>query len=451
MIKVKSRFITICLFLFMVTSAMVAQKQDVSTIEKWAQGVKAKSNGKTINLLFASHPSTEAIQKMTDEFTKLTGIKTNWKIITDGTIKNVELLESTSKSGKFDVYMVDGFSIADFYNKKFIIDLSPYLQDPYLTPSWFDYEDILAGYREGISMVGKNPVTIPIAGESRFIAYRTDLFKKYDKKPPTTMDEFLELAKFFNGKEPGIYGVAMRAASGRMCGTAWMSIAYSFTDDPIVDHITLKPSFNTPGALASVKFYVDLMRQGPPDISTYTHEEAAAAFMQGKVAMWLDATALVSWMQDKNKCLVWDKIGYAPPPDGPAGSAAAIAGWGMGIPSDAKNKEEAWDFIVYMCSRAKMKEYILNGGVATRASAYLDKELAARNPSYPAELATLDKAAKLSARGVKYISPTPYILDLMGICGTYINKAIIGDITPEQACIQGQKELEDFLRDKGAL
>ena len=123
----------------------------------------------------------------------------------------------------------------------------------------------------------------------------------------------------------------------------------------------------------------------------------------------------------------------------------------MGIPSDAKNKEEAWDFIVYMCSRAKMKEYILNGGVATRASAYLDKELAARNPSYPAELATLDKAAKLSARGVKYISPTPYILDLMGICGTYINKAIIGDITPEQACIQGQKELEDFLRDKGAL
>jgi len=449
--KAKRAFILLCVLLFIVPFSAMAQNPDVSTIEKWAQSVKAKSNGKTINLLFASHPSTDAIRKMTDEFTRLTGIKTNWKLITDGTIKNVELLESSSRSGNFDVYMVDGFSIADFYNKKFIMDLSGYLKDPQRTPPWFDYNDILLGYRDGISMVGSTPVAIPIAGESRFIGYRTDLFKKYNKTPPKTMDEFLALAKFFNGKEPGLYGVAMRAASGRMCGTAWMSIAYNFTDDPIVDHVTLKPTFNTPGALASVKFYVDLMRQGPPDISTFTHEEAGAAFMQGKVAMWLDATALVSWMEDKTKCLVWDKIDYVPTPDGPAGAAATIAGWNMGIPYDAKNKDEAWAFIAYMCSRAKMKEYMLNGGVATRASAYSDKDLIAKNPSYPAQLAALEKAGKLAARGVKYISPTPYILDLMGICGTYINKALIGSITPEQACELGQKAMEDFLKDKGAL
>jgi len=442
---------SLCVLMWLLPFAVVGQKADVSTVEKWAQTVKARSNGKTINLLFASHPSTDAIKKMCDEFTRLTGIKTNWKLITDGTIKNVELLESSSRAGNFDVYMVDGFSVANFYNKNFIIDLSGYLKDSQRTPPWFDYNDILLGYRDGISMVGSTPVAIPIAGESRFIGYRTDLFKKYGKTPPKTMDEFLALAKFFKNKEPGLSGVAMRAASGRMCGTAWMSIAYNFTDDPIVDHKTLKPSFNTPGAIESVKFYVDLMRQGPPDISTFTHEEAGAAFMQGKVAMWLDATALVSWMEDKSKCLVWDKIGYVPTPDGPAGAAATIAGWNMGIPSDAKNKSEAWDFIVYMASRAKMKEYMLNGGVATRASAYQDKDLIAKNPSYPAQLAALEKAGKLADRGVKYISPTPYILDLMGICGTYINKALIGDITPEQACASGQKEMEDFLKEKGEL
>ncbi len=437
--RLRKGLVLICALLIVVPFSALGQATDVSTVEKWAETVKARSNGKTINLLFASHPSTDAIRKMTDEFTRLTGIKTNWKLITDGTIKNVQLLESSSRAGNFDVYMVDGFSVADFYNRKFIIDLSGYLKDPLRTPKWFDYEDILLGYRDGISMVGSTPVAIPIAGESRFIGYRTDLFQKYDKKPPKTMDEYLALAKFFNGREPGLYGVAMRAASGRMCGTAWMSIAYNFTDDPIVDHKTLKPTFNTPGALASVKFYVDLMRQGPPDISTYTHEEAGAAFMQGKVAMWLDATALVAWMEDKKKCLVWDRIDYVPTPDGPAGAAATIAGWNMGIPYEAKNKSEAWDFIAYMCSRAKMKEYMMNGGVATRTSAYADKDLIARNPSYPAQLAALDKAGQLAARGVKYISPTPYILDLMGICGTYINKAIIGGITPEQACAQGRR------------
>ncbi|MCG8498883.1 MAG: sugar ABC transporter substrate-binding protein [Firmicutes bacterium] len=420
------------------------QAADISTVEGWAEAVKGKSAGKTINVVFASHPSSEALKKMTPEFEKLTGIKVNWKLVEETQLKNDQLLDFTSNAGNYDVYMVDRFWLDEYEAKDVLMPLNDIIKDSGKTPVWFDHEDIMAAYRDGLTKIGDTYYGIPLVGETRFVGYRTDLFEKYDKEPPKTMDELLELAVFFNGKEPDLYGIAMRAQKGIHCASGWMTLMYSFCDG-FIDQKTGKSLMDDAKTLESLKFYADLLKNAPPDVSTYTHEEAMGAFASGKTAMWLDATALVPVITNPSSSKIADKVAFVPTPEGPYGKAAALAGWGAAIPNSAKSKDEGWAFLMYMTSKALAVDYYNNGGSQTRKSIYENAELIAKDASLPAQLEALDVANELVKRGLSWIPPHEKLGQILDIVGRYGNQTVIGEITPEDACEKAHKELEDLL------
>ena len=218
--------------------AAAMEDADTSTLEGWGEAIKASQEGTTITALLASHDSTTAMTEMIDEFTELTGINVNTKVLASAEMKTMQRSNSSTKAGTFDVYMVDAFTIYDYAKSGYIDSLEDYLNDSSQTPQWYDHDDILPAYSEGIASVDGVTYTLPIAGEGRFIAYRTDLFEKYEKEIPENLDELLELAQFFNQKEDGLYGFVCRGGAGTLCGSAHMSLAYCFKDDPIIDHKT---------------------------------------------------------------------------------------------------------------------------------------------------------------------------------------------------------------------
>lgn len=431
-------FIVVLLLVLMVPCLASAQ-----TMEEWAKDVKDRSEGTEITAAFASHPSTEAFQAMTAEFEELTGIKVNWDVMEETYLKNKQLMDYTGSSRLYDVLMVDGFWISEYVPKNVVVSLRPFIEAP-TTPDWFDYEDIMPAYRNGIGAYDGEAYGIPTAGETRFIGYRKDLFDKYGKTPPTTMEELLELAQFFNGKEPDLYGIAMRAQRGIHFASGWLTVTYNFGDG-FLDQTTWEPLMTSPGTVESLEYFVELMKCAPPDVSTYTHEEAVSAFMSGRTAMWFDATALVSWIMDPSKSTVHDKVAFVAPPTGPAGDAGVFAGWNMAIASGSQKKDAAWAFIVFMTSKAKAKEYVMYGGVPTRTSVYQDPELIARDPSYPVQLASFDKANALVERGLAWIPATPELGKVLDRTGYWGNMALIGEVTVEEACKRAQAELEDIM------
>ena len=444
--KIVSLLLALIMLMSLVPAAMA--DVDVSTVEAWGANIKAQYEGQELNLLVGSHPSTEAMLKYYKDFEELTGVKVNWRIITDGTLKNTALIEATGGQGNYDIFAVDAASIPEFWGKGLLISIDEYLADPVKTPEWFDYADIIPAYSQGIATSQGVTVGIPIAGETRYVGYRTDLFEKYGKEPPKTMEEMLELARFFNGKEEGLYGVSMRAATGRQCGSGFMSVAYAYTDSALVNPTTLQPEFNSEDTKAAVNFFVELLKNAPPDVTTYSHEEALSVFMQGNAAMWLDATALTGRIIDPSQSVIYDKVGFVPTPDGPKGSSAALAGWNFTIPADSKKADLAWAFIVYMAGRPQAKTYIENGGVVCRTSIYTDPELAAGNWTYAAQLEALDHALALIERGVKYNPDFTYTNDIMDYAGTYVSKIMIGEMDLDSACDMAQAEMLEFLEDK---
>lgn len=415
----------------------------VATLAEWGQTIKSKYDGTEINLAFASHPSTDSFQKMTKEFEDLTGIHVKWEVMEEGYLKNKQLLDFTGRTGTYDVLMVDGFWMSEYGAKKVVEPLDKWIEDKTLTPEWFDYEDIVPAYRNGISKYEGKTYGIPTAGETRFIAYRKDLFDKYGKQPPKTMDEFLELAKFFNGKEDGLYGVSMRAQRGTHAASGLLSLMYNFGGG-FIDQKTGKATMTDPKTIQAMQFYVDLLQNAPKDVASYTHEEALSAFTTGKAAMWLDATALANRILDPNGSQVADKVAFAPTPEGPAGRASALAGWNMSISALSKKQEAAWAFIVYMNSKEKAKEYVQGGGVPVRTSVYKDEELAAKNISYPVQLEALNDANVLVEKGISWIPPSPKLGQILDRVGYYVSAAMFDKMTVQEAAEKAQKEVEDI-------
>lgn len=417
----------------------------VSTLEDWGKVIKEKHGGTEIKMAFATHPSTEAFQKMTKGFEDLTGIKVRWEVMEQTYLKNKQLLDFTANTGTYDVFLVDNFWTDEYVSKKVLEPLNPYLEDANLTPEWFDTEDFVPAYMNGLYKVDGVLYGIPVAGETRFIGYRTDLFEKYGKEPPKTMDEYLELARFFNGKEPGLYGVSMRAQRGIHFASGLMSTMYNFSDG-FIDQETGEITVNDPKTIEALQFYVDLLENAPPDVASYTHEEAISAFMSGKTALWLDSTAIAPWILDPSRSTIYENVDFVPTPEGPAGRASALAGWGLSIPEGSKNKEAAWAFIVYMMSKEMSDEYLAQGGVPVRVSQFQDKSTPENEFLFPKILRALEDAnALIEERGISWVPPHDKLGQILDRVGYYGSMVLSKEMTADEAFNKAQIEIEEIV------
>ena len=415
-------------------------------VTSWVNMIKEKYDGTTITCAFCPHPTTDAMQAMVDEFTELTGIKVRWDIIEEGYLRQKLLLEHEAKTGVYDVLLIDAFNLAEYAPSGVAVDLKPFLENKELTPEWFDYQDILPAYREGIGMYQGIIYGIPVAGETRYVGYRKDLFEKYGQKLPETMDDMLNLAKFFKGKEESLYGMAMRAQKGIHFGSGWLTVMYSLGGQ-LLDQKTWEVLVNNPKTVTSLEYFVDLLKQGPPDIGVYTHEEALSAFTSGRTAMWFDATALTPWIIDPTKSMIADRVGFIPPPAGPAGAYGALAGWNVGISNDSpeQKKEAAWAFIVWMTGKHKAKDYVRLGGTPVRESVYQDEELIKENWTFPIQLASLERAYNLVKEGISWIPPHPKFMKVLEVVGSYGSDVLVGSMSAQEALDKAQIEVEKIM------
>lgn len=426
------------------TSGKSDQSFDSSTVEGWAEMIKSQHEGETLNLLFAAHDNSEVIKDFSDEFEKMTGITVNWKIIDTTQLKNDQMMDFSGKAGGYDLYMVDRFWLDEYVAKDMLVPIDSYLEDSQLTPEWFDFEDILQAYRDGLAKIGDSYYGVPIVGETRLVGYRTDLFEKYGKEPPKTMDEMLELAEFFNEKEEGLYGIAMRAQKGILCASGWMSLVYNFSDG-FIDQETGESLMDDPKNEEALQYFVDLLKNAPPDVSTYTHEEALGAFITGKTAMWLDANALIPSIMDPDKSQIYDKVDFVPTPEGPYGRGAALSGWSMGIPTTSEHQDAAWAFMMYMSSKEMSKTLYEAGAAPTRTSIFTDEQIVESDPTMPAQILALEEANELVKRGIAWIPPNEKTTQMFDIVGNYANQAITGEISVHDACKYSHEELSELM------
>lgn len=336
------------------------------------------SQAKSVTLRFvaANHPYLDTIRPLIPEFEKKTGIKVAVENYEDVHLTPKLTVEFTSNASTVDVFMSRPLQEINLYGRnKWYEPLNKYINNKKLTPKSWDWHDFPASTRKACTYKG-SVCSVPLVNEWHVLFYRKDLFEKAGLKVPKNFNELEAAAAKLHNPSAGIYGIVSRG-QGNAGVTQLSSYIYNFGGDFLKNG---KCVIDSPAAVKGIKFYGKLLKNyGPPGCTNMSWPQAQALFASGKVAMWTDASTLMSGIADPSKSVVSDKFGVAVFPAGPAGNHPFIAvSWALAIPSQSKNKAAAWQFVKWATSKEITKKAQLNGLTMARSSVWDDQSVIAK-------------------------------------------------------------------------
>jgi len=199
---------------------------------------------------------------------------------------------------------------------------------------------------------GKPPTGVPLYSMAYGLYYNKKLFQQAGiANPPTTWDELVADGKKLTGG--GKYGLAIEG--GNLSENVHHAFALAKQHGADFFDASGKPTFDSPGAVAAIKQYVDFIAQDKivaPGNAEYAANQSVTDFATGKAAMLMWQVAGVKL---KTHGMNPDDIGVAPIPiqPGAAGSRATatmVAGINMTVFKNTKNLDSALQFVKFMTS-----------------------------------------------------------------------------------------------------
>ena len=272
------------------------------------------SKGGSINVAIVDNPQMKDIAKLTPSlFTSKTGIKVNYTVLDEGTLRQVTTRDVAAGGRQFDVAMIGPFEAPQFGQNGTLVDLTPKAT----SDSAYQLGDIIPAVRNALSADGKL-YAAPFYGESSFLMYRKDVLKKAGVTMPAhpTWDQVAAAARKVNS--PNMAGICLRGKPGwgdlgasfttvlnTFGGTWWSAKSDGSIDKAMVD----QPQFKE-----ALQFYVNLVKDaGEKDAANSSFNECLSQYKDGKVAMWYDATVAAGLLEASDSP-VKGKNGYAAAP-----------------------------------------------------------------------------------------------------------------------------------------
>ena len=367
------------LTLTLAASGLLASVAQANPYEEFA--------GTTLVVNFPAHPHYDAARKILPEFTKETGINVEVDQLQYLKMRERQTLELTKDDGDYDLIAYVVFSKADYVFADQLENLARFFMNPKLADPSYDADDLIDGYVENIGVAGGTKgylpgktgslFGIPYGAETSVMGYRKDIFEKHGLTPPETYEELMEVVCQIPELEPGMGGMASRAASGHQASHAFL-LHLAPLGGRIFDD-NWKPTINNAAGVEAASALKRIIDCGPEGSQNFGPAEAAASFMQGNSAMFLDSIAFAAQFEDPSKSKVVGNVGWAMHPEG-VRRGSQTGGFGIAIPKNAKNKEAAFLLMQWLTSKKGDKLVAMQGGNPSRFSTYAAPEVQAKFP-----------------------------------------------------------------------
>jgi multiple sugar transport system substrate-binding protein len=417
-------FFTLILFIFLLLAGC---RQDAG-------------GAKQLTLAVNSGVEGDALKEAAKDYEAQTGVHINIAAFPYANLFEKELIDLQAQTGAYDLIMLDDPWFPRFATQGVLTDLKPlYEQRGQKGPD----EDFLPAsialcrhpYETGALYA------LPYVGNSQLFFYRKDILQKYNLKEPATWDDVLAAARTISEKESAtdaggrMYGYVMRAAQGNAVVADFMPIFWAFGAEMF--EAQGRAVVNSPEGIAALRFMLELGKYAPPGYQSFNADEVSAHLLQGTAAMSINWPAWISAFSDPSKSKVIGRMEFAVMPGANQPGRAEIGNWLISIPRDAKNRELAFDFLVWATSPEQMKRSALRGNPPTRRSVFTDTELLAKFPSYPAQLRSLESSRPRPR--------TPLWNEIENTFGIFLSKANSGELSPEDAMNQANAEITRII------
>jgi ABC-type glycerol-3-phosphate transport system substrate-binding protein len=275
--------------------------------------------------------------------------------------------------------------------------------------------------------------------------YRVDVFEKAGiKAPPATWDEALAVAKQLTvdtsaGKQ---YGFTTNGKRGIFSSTLFGQVLFSYGGNWLDENNA--PTLTTPEAEQALSMIEKLMPYADPSVVNAGDNETINAMASGVAVYAPNAWGNNAFTNPKlNQLAEVTKAVIVPRGAGPNGrNSPLMGGFGLVIPSSAKNKEAAWKFIKYLTDKGNMKAYVDLSGQPARVDAL--KEYASTAPIFSALADSLPNG----------VYQPGWLRDQSGFyetLGTQVSLVMTGQKSVSEALKQAEEDCAAVLRKSGDM
>ncbi|MEV5954689.1 sugar ABC transporter substrate-binding protein [Streptomyces sp. NPDC051987] len=312
-------------------------------------GAGGGSSAHSINVLMVNNPQMVELQKLTkDNFTKDTGIEVNFTVLPENDVRDKISQDFANQAGQYDVATLSNYEIPIYAKNGWLEPMDSYVRKD----TAFDQQDILKPMRQALTAADGKLYGEPFYGESSFLMYRKDVFRKKGLTMPAhpTWQQVADLAAKADGAEPGMKGICLRGLPGWGEMLAPLTTVVNTFGGTWFDK-DWQAQLDAPAFKQATRFYVDLVRKhGESGAAQSGFAECLNNMTQGKTAMWYDATSGAGSLEAAGSP-VKGKIGYVPAPVEKTDSSGWLYTWAWGIQKASKNPGDAWKFISWASSR----------------------------------------------------------------------------------------------------
>lgn len=427
-------------------------KEQESTVAKEGEGFSwNRYEGTTIVVNFPSDLAYNKIVDLLPEFEAKTGMKVEADVINYMRMHDKQVLELNKPIGDYDVVSLVCMWKTEYVAGDMLQEMDGYFNNTDLVDPEYDFDDMVEGFVTVTGSVGGAGIykgglgsklyAVPFGAETSIMAYRKDLFEKYGLTVPETYEELAKASSVFGTNEPGVYGLTMRAASGHHTTGSWLR--HGNPHGAKVFNENWEPVFDSPASIKTINFMKEMVKYGPPGMTSFTVGDSDNAFLQGKASLYIDHDKIMGMVKDPAQSKVMGKVGFALHPKAEKYSSST-GGFGVGIPANSKNKEAAFLFIQWMTSKGVAVDVAKAGGTPNRYSTFEDPELKAMYPEW-----------KIYKEQLKYADPDwRPIIDVWGeinvqFLGVAVNKVLIGEMTAEEAMASIKEPVRNIMDKAG--
>ncbi|MBI5649779.1 MAG: extracellular solute-binding protein, partial [Chloroflexi bacterium] len=237
---------------------------------------------------------------------KETGIKVEVDFTEYAKLKDKQVLELSKPAGDYDVVAWTVFEKGEYVAKGLLAPLSQYFAIPALVDPNYDADDITKAFLYSGALVGgkkgylPGPTQalygVPFGPETSILAYRKDIFEQYKLKVPETYDEMLQTAEWISKNVPNMKGIASRGASGHQIVHAYL-LHLSPLGGQIFDD-KWNPVVNDATGVKAAETLKKIMDNAQAGVNTADFGAETNAFLQGNVAMFVDAHKIAAMSRD---------------------------------------------------------------------------------------------------------------------------------------------------------
>lgn len=387
-------------------------------------------------------PHTVASQNLAQWFEEETGAKVEVIVVPYDNVIEKAVLDVTSGANEIDVvdYWYPG--LGTLIENNVLENLDQWYAD---NESVLKTSDFFEVYFDTYTLIDGSRYGIPYDGDMHVLWYYKPLLEKYGFAAPETWDEYLDICKTITEGEAGAaYGCAIMGAkipliligtflnrAGPFGGTFFDSAG--------------NPTINSPENVAALEALVEQAKYALPTPSAVAFDEALGGWFTGKVGMVEFWTDLGSMTDDPASSKIVGEWGVVPLPKGPGEkgkhTATINAGFGMGVSTGSKNKDLAYEFLMFAARPDIAARYnTVVGGIDPVRKSTLE------DPKYVEFVGDEVAAAVREAHSFAVAWPTDALWSkLQEPLNNNLSLALTGEKTPQEALDDTQAAWETIL------